>query len=309
MLPTLLLLQLISFIVCFILILPLIIYVNKKLYDNIKNEEHLEKGRVIQQITKHYSQLQFIGWPFVLVSFGLIKLLNCISPLTHSLTVQILVSTSRYGYTFFRDYLQFHSLVIAICRYTFIVWESTAEKFGITRLRRLFIGASIVVPLLTSTLYEVTCPIEKFYVSWFYGINNYISDIIESLFFMFIPIFGFRNAQKETIQNLLSEEAKTRRSKNFRSSLQLSVLTWSIEFVTGCLMAIDYSLGLSDGTFYNWMYVYPLIDIFLSGVVIPSAYILRSDSFRQFLYSFGWINVLRKLIGVKNSRVAPENEA
>ena len=187
MLPILLLFQLISFMVCFILILPLIIYVNKKLYDNIKNEEHLEKGRVIQHIIKQYSQLQFIGWPFVFVSFGSIKLLNCISPLSQTLTIQIVVSALRYAYTFFRDYLQFHSLVIAICRYTFIVWESTAEKFGITRLRRLFIGASIVVPLLTSTLYEVTCPIEKFYVSWFYGIglsqefSNTTNKIEESL--------------------------------------------------------------------------------------------------------------------------------
>ena len=167
MLPTLLLFQLTSFIVCFIVILPLAIYVNKKLYDNIKNEEHIERGRVIQEITKHYSQLQFIGWPFVIVSFGLLKLLNCISLLSQSLTFQVLVSTLRYVYTFFRDYLQFHSLVIAICRYTFIIWESTAEKYGITRLRRLFIGASIVVPLLTSTLYEVTCPIENFYVMVF----------------------------------------------------------------------------------------------------------------------------------------------
>ena len=171
MLPILLLFQLISFMVCFILILPLIIYVNKKLYDNIKNEEHLEKGRVIQHIIKHYSQLQFIGWPFVFVSFGSIKLLNCITPLSQTLTVQIVVFALRYAYTFFRDYLQFHSLVIAICRYTFVIWESTAEKFGVTRLRRLFISASIVVPLLTSTLYEVTCPVENFYVSWFYGIG------------------------------------------------------------------------------------------------------------------------------------------
>ena len=125
---------------------------------------------------------------------------------------------------------------------------------------------------------------------------------------MFTSIIGFRNDQKETIQRLLSEEAKTRRSKNFRSSLQLSVLTWSIEFVTGCLMGIDYSLGLSDGTLYNWMYVYPLIDISLTGVFIPSTYILKSDSFRQFLYSFGWINALRKLVGAKNSGVTPENE-
>ena len=219
MLPTLLLFQLISFTVCFILILPLTIHVNKKLYDNIKNEEHLEKGRVIQQIIKHYSQLQFVGWPLVLVSFGLIKLLNCISPLTHSLTVQILVSTSRYGYTFFRDYLQFHSLVIAICRYTFIVWESTAEKFGITRLRRLFIGASIVVPLLTSTLYEVTCPIEKFYVSWFYGIG--LSE-------------EFSNTTNKVGESLLD--------RKFESFAYEVINTYCSPFVIDCVQIIETAL-------------------------------------------------------------------
>ena len=172
MLPVLLLFELISFIVCIIFILPLVIYVNKKLYNNIKNEEHLEKGSVIQNIIKHYAQLQFIGWPCFVVSFGLIKLLIAIIPLSQTLTVHILASTLRYAYTFFRDYLQFHSLVIAICRYTFIILESKAEKFGILRLRRFFIGASIAVPLLTSTLSELTRPIEKFYVRWFYGIGH-----------------------------------------------------------------------------------------------------------------------------------------
>ena len=171
MLPTLLLFQLILFIVCIIFILPLVIYVNKKLYNNIKKEEHLEKGRVIQYIIKHYAQFQFIGWPCFVVSFGVIKLLIIIIPVSQTLTVHILASTLRYAYAFFRDYLQFHSLIIAICRYTFIILESKAEKFGIIRLRRFFIGASIAVPLLTSTLYELTCPIETFYVRWFYGVG------------------------------------------------------------------------------------------------------------------------------------------
>ena len=88
----------------------------------------------------------------------------------------------------------------------------------------------------------------------------------------------------------------------------MSVLSWSVEFVTGCLMAIDYCFGLSDGTFYIWMYIYPLIDFSLTGIVIPSAYILKSDSSRESLYSFGWINTLRKLIGARDSRVALESE-
>ena len=118
----------------------------------------------------------------------------------------------------------------------------------------------------------------------------------------------FRNDEKENIQRLLSEEARTRRSHKYKCSLQLSVLSWSIEFVTGCLMLIDYSLGLSNDTFHVWTYVHPLVDIFLSGVVIPSAYVLKSDTFRELLYNFGWINTLRKLFGAKDSRVAPSHE-
>ena len=73
-------------------------------------------------------------------------------------------------------------------------------------------------------------------------------------------------------------------------------------------MLIDYSLGLSNDTFHIWMYVHPLVDIFLSGVVIPSAYVLKSDLFREFLYNFGWLRTLRKLLGIKESTVAPNDE-
>ena len=125
---------------------------------------------------------------------------------------------------------------------------------------------------------------------------------------MIILIVCFRNEQKENIQRLLSEEATTRRSHNYKCSLQLSVLSWSIEFVTGCLMLIDYSLGLSNDIFNVWTYVHPLVDIFLSGVVIPSAYVLKSDLFREFLYNFGWLRTLRKLLGLKDSAVVPRHE-
>ena len=118
----------------------------------------------------------------------------------------------------------------------------------------------------------------------------------------------FRNDQKENIQRLLSEEARTRRSHNYKYSLQLSVISWSIEFVTGCLILIDYSLEESNNTFYFWWYVHPLVDIFLTGVVIPSAYVLKSDLFREFLYNFGWLRTIRKLLGAKESRVDPNDE-
>ena len=40
--------------------------VNKKLYQNVKNEEHLEKGKIIQRILKTHSLLQIFVWPFII---------------------------------------------------------------------------------------------------------------------------------------------------------------------------------------------------------------------------------------------------
>ena len=149
-----------------ILILPLTIVVNKKLYINIKNEEHLEKGKVIQYIVKTYSLVQCIAWPVLVFYFAMLRIVNEIVQIHESFMLQFLVSTFRYLYTIIRDYLQFHSLIVAISRYTFTVYESKAEKIGIKRLRAFFIGSSIFVPFLTSILFELSRPMEKLWFQW-----------------------------------------------------------------------------------------------------------------------------------------------
>ena len=109
--------EIVSFCIVLIFILPLTIFVNKKLYFNIKNEEHLEKGKVVQYIVKTYSLIQCIAWPVLVFYFGMIRIVNEIKRVHESLILQFLVSTFRYLYTFIRDYLQFHSLVIECIMY------------------------------------------------------------------------------------------------------------------------------------------------------------------------------------------------
>ena len=155
-----------TFYILSLFVIPLVIFVNKKLYWNIKNEEHLEKGKVIQYMIKTYAIVQCIIWPCIVLACGLIKLIAEYSP---NLPISTIVSTFRFLYTFFRDFLQFHSLIIAITRYIFIVFEGPATKFGIQKIRKVVISASIGVPFLTAVLYELTCPIEKTYLDWFYN--------------------------------------------------------------------------------------------------------------------------------------------
>ena len=71
--------------------------------------------------------------------------------------------------TFNRDYVQFHSLIIAICRYVFIVFEAKTEVLGIKNLRAILISSSVVIPFVTALTYEMTIPIEEAYLHLFYN--------------------------------------------------------------------------------------------------------------------------------------------
>ena len=158
--------EIVIYLITCVFVIPLVIFVNKRLYSNISNEEHLEKGKVIQYLVKTYALVQCVGWPIIVLAYGVIKL---ISHFSQSLPINSLVSIFRFLYTLLRDYVQFHSLIVAITRYTFIVYDSSATRFGINRLRKIFIALSIGIPIFSSALYEVSTPLEKTYINWFYN--------------------------------------------------------------------------------------------------------------------------------------------
>ena len=64
------------FVVAFVfIVLPLGLFVCKNLYDKMKNEEHRDKGKVIQTIIKNHCLIQMIAWP-TLCLFSLLIFLN-----------------------------------------------------------------------------------------------------------------------------------------------------------------------------------------------------------------------------------------
>ena len=158
--------EIVPYVITCVFVIPSVILVNKKLYLNIKNEEHLERGKIIQYLVKTYALVQCVGWPFMILTYGSFRL---ISHFSVDLPLRTITHSFRFLFTIFRDYVQFHSLIIAISRYTFIVHDSSATSFGINRLRKIFITSSVVVPLLSSVFYEFTCPIEKSYLYWSHG--------------------------------------------------------------------------------------------------------------------------------------------
>ena len=157
-------------ILCLILI-PLGISVNKKLYHNIKNEEHLEKGQIIQRIIKTFSIIQCILWPSCLILSTPFLESNILNELA-SAPKFYLTQFSRCLSTFLRHYSGFHSLIIAVSRYVFIVFNGKAEKIGVKRLRTFFISTSIEVPMLLTIVEFLFFP-AKGWISHFRFSNEY----------------------------------------------------------------------------------------------------------------------------------------
>ena len=127
-------------------VIPCGIAICKKLYDNVTNEEHLEKGKILQRITKTYALVQCIAWPVIdtLVLMLIVnkRLSTFLSPtLANSCTIFM-----RFMYSIITCYLSFNSLVMAGSRYVFVVHEEWASRFGIRKLRKICLFTSFGAP-------------------------------------------------------------------------------------------------------------------------------------------------------------------
>ena len=104
---------------------------------------------------------------------------------------------------------------------------------------------------------------------------------------------------------MLSDEARQNRSHRYKVSLQISFLSWLVEFTTGSVVIVDYVWSLSDSDFYHWMYWIIGLDVFLCGVVVPSAYILNTEAIKECLNNLGWVKTFRKFYSINDTRVFP----
>ena len=151
-------------IICF-LIQPLATIINTKLYRNTKREAHQENGKVVQCIIKHYSIVQLISWPFITLYIVVLHIVNHELEIIPESVARHLIHGLRFFYGSIRDYLSFNSLIIAVTRYTFLVFDARVEAFGIKRLRTFFICSSFILPICNAVLYEITQPMEQYWIS------------------------------------------------------------------------------------------------------------------------------------------------
>ena len=176
--------------------IPLGIFICLTLYNKIKHEECREKGQVLQHIIKTYAIIQCITWPLLLCLFGIATLLISNS----SMYKLIVVIITRFLYIFIRSYTGFNSLIIAICKYFFVVLEPMADTHDIQRTKRALVLSSFLVPILFSILHEATIVRADFWDQLF-GILNCNVGITNDSYFN--DNYTWNNKTNMTLQSPL----------------------------------------------------------------------------------------------------------
>ena len=148
-------------IVIFLTITPMAIIVNRKLYHNIKNEEHRENGKVIQRILKTYSVVQ-CTLPVICYCLMILNLaVESVEKLGPMLKF-FLLHLTRCLMHFYVIYTATHSLIIALGRYMFLVFERKADEIGIRKLKHFFVGSSLGLPIGLTLLHNLVISTEEF---------------------------------------------------------------------------------------------------------------------------------------------------
>ena len=102
-------------------------------------------------------------------------------------------------------------------------------------------------------------------------------------------ISHFRLEKESGVNELLSDDAKRRRKHTETVNIQMSFMTWLIEFITGCLLIT--LLTLDDNI--TIIIIIAFFDIIMTFVAIPGAYILNTEIMKSNIIQNGWFRSLR----------------
>ena len=134
------------------------IFVCLKLYRNTNKEDHREKGKVIQMIIKTYAIVQCIAWPSLLTLAWTLVVNVTVCNVIPRFVIPYAISLCRFLWLVLRGYVGLHSMIVAIARCCFIVYDGQISRLTIKTVRRLFMGCSIGIPVFLALLAEATVP-------------------------------------------------------------------------------------------------------------------------------------------------------
>ena len=122
-----------------------------RLINDMKKETHKEQGQFIQLLIKINIIIQAIGWPIMMllvIGFIFIHQNYLWIVVKHDSLRYIALYLCRPLVAYFRAYVSFHTLVIAVCRYGFIVQDSKVSEFGIGKFKKIVSVLCFAMPFV-----------------------------------------------------------------------------------------------------------------------------------------------------------------
>ena len=119
--------------------------------------------------------------------------------------------------------------------------------------------------------------------------NGFVKEYFLFLFQEIINrISIYRSQDKDFIEMALSEDYRRRRHRRYTISIQMTVISWILEMVTG-IIAMVTTLFFSHHEIFNTttqtlMFIY----IFLYFVAIPGSYLLSTEVLKNLIVKRGW---------------------
>ena len=94
----------------------------------------------------------------------------------------------------------------------------------------------------------------------------------------------------------LPENARRKRNRQVNISIQMTIMTWSLELITGIIsLSIYFFSGHDDGV-QTANIVLALLTHFLHFIIIPSAYNLNNGVVKECILKNGWLRSLRAVV-------------
>ena len=108
---------------------------------------------------------------------------------------------------------------------------------------------------------------------------------------------------------MLTEEYKLKRHKQTKVSIQMTVISWSLEFLTGLLNMTAMYISRNEETNVDVIMVIVIVDTSLNFILIPSTYVFNNEMNKTFIMAEGWWKIITRCF--RSNRVqpaAPEND-
>ena len=116
---------------------------NVKVFELMKKENGL-----VKYITTVFVLVQMVFWPCWLVLVTLTDLI--ISP--NKAVGNWFCDVGNFVFYFLGNVIMFHSFIIAVMRYVFIIHNEKIQRYGIEKMKKIFLILTVTMPLLVALL-------------------------------------------------------------------------------------------------------------------------------------------------------------